>query len=98
MHGPDLLAQADQTRHMMDRTVAERTVTSTQVDRIDHMVRLHAHACVTMPPLVMLRHASIFLGYGKKIFAAIPEKYSNRRSVSQYRAALAESRQTIGAM
>lgn len=34
----------------------------------------------------------------QKIFAAIPEKYSNRRSVSQYRAALAESRQTIGAM
>lgn len=52
---PDLLAQADQTRHMMDRTIAERTVTPAQVDRIDHMVRLHAQACVTMPPLVMLR-------------------------------------------
>jgi hypothetical protein len=55
VHGPDLLVQADQARHMMDRTVAERTVTSAQVDRIDHMVRLHAQACVTMPPLVMLR-------------------------------------------
>jgi hypothetical protein len=48
--GPDLLARADQTRHMMDRTVAERTVTPAQVDRIDHMVRLHVQACVTMPP------------------------------------------------
>lgn len=51
----DLLAQADQTRHMMDRAIAERTVTPAQVDKIDHMVRLHAQACVTMPPLVMLR-------------------------------------------
>ncbi|MGH3853051.1 MAG: hypothetical protein ACRDR6_06045 [Pseudonocardiaceae bacterium] len=51
----DPLAQADQTRHMMDRVIAERTVTPAQVDKIDHMVRLHAQACVTMPPLVMLR-------------------------------------------
>ncbi|MGH3710956.1 MAG: hypothetical protein ACRDRQ_23255, partial [Pseudonocardiaceae bacterium] len=51
----DPLTQADQTRHMMDRVIAERTVTPAQVDKIDHMVRLHAQACVTMPPLVMLR-------------------------------------------
>jgi hypothetical protein len=53
--GSDLLAQADQTRHMMDRALAERTVTPAQVDKIDQMVRLHAQACVTMPPLAMLR-------------------------------------------
>jgi hypothetical protein len=53
--GSDLLAQADQTRHMMDRAIAERTVTPAQVDKIDQMVRLHAQACVTMPPLAMLR-------------------------------------------
>lgn len=53
--GSDLLAQADQTRHMMDRAIAERTVTPAQVDNIEQMVRLHARACVTMPPLAMLR-------------------------------------------
>jgi hypothetical protein len=47
--GSDLLAQADQTRHMMDRAIAERTVTPAQVDNIDQMVRLHAQDCVTMP-------------------------------------------------
>lgn len=51
----DLLAQVDRTRHMMDRVIAERSVTPAQVDTIDQMVRLHAQACVRMPPLVMLR-------------------------------------------
>ena len=51
----DLLIQLDQTRHMMDRAVAEHSVTPAQVDNIEQMVRLHAQACVTMPPLVMLR-------------------------------------------
>jgi tetratricopeptide (TPR) repeat protein len=40
---------------MMDRAIAERTVTPAQVDRIDQIVRLRAQACVTMPPLAMLR-------------------------------------------
>lgn len=53
--GSDLLAQADQTLHMMDRAIAEHTVTPAQVDKIDQMVRLHAQASVTMPPLTMLR-------------------------------------------
>jgi hypothetical protein len=51
----DLLAQIDRTRHMMDRAIAERSITPAQVDKIDQMVRLHAQACVRMPPLVMLR-------------------------------------------
>lgn len=51
----DLLAGADRARHLLDRTIAERSVTPAQVDKIDHMVRLHAQACVTMPPTVMLR-------------------------------------------
>ena len=53
--GSDLLAQVDRTRHMMDRAITERSVTPAQVDNIDQMVRLHAQACVRMPPLVMLR-------------------------------------------
>lgn len=51
----DLLDRIDQTRYMMDRAIAGRTVTPAQVDKIDQMVRLHGQACVAMPPLVMLR-------------------------------------------
>jgi hypothetical protein len=64
-------------------------------NEIDAGCELATDTLASLPPE---RHVSIFLGYGKKIFAAIPEKYSNRRSVSQYRAAMAESCQVIGAM
>jgi hypothetical protein len=55
-------------------------------------------AADTLSSLPPEHRASIFLGYGKKNLAAVPEKYSTRRSVSQYRAAMAEFRHIIGAM
>jgi hypothetical protein len=48
--GSDLLARADQTRHMMDRTVAERALTPAQ--STEPITRRHCHAQVrvTMAP------------------------------------------------
>jgi hypothetical protein len=36
----DLLARVDRTRRIMDRAIAERSVTPAQVEKIDQMVRL----------------------------------------------------------
>jgi len=50
----DFLWRIDRSRYDMDRTVAESAVTSAQADKIDQMVKLHARACVTTPPSMML--------------------------------------------
>jgi tetratricopeptide (TPR) repeat protein len=50
----NLLAAMDRSRQMMDRTMANGSITSAQIDNIDQMVDLHAWNCVIMPPLKML--------------------------------------------
>jgi len=73
----------------------DRALCLVRRNEIDAGCELAADTLSSLPP----EHcASIFLGHGKKILTAVPEKHSNRRSVSQYRAAIAESCQIIGAM
>lgn len=72
----------------------DRALCLVRRNEIDAGCELTVDTLTSLPPE---HHASIFLGHGKDIFAAIPEKYSNRRSTSQYRAAPAKSRQVIDA-
>jgi tetratricopeptide (TPR) repeat protein len=73
----------------------DRALCLVRRNEIDAGCELATDTLASLPPE---HHASIFLGCGRKIFAAVPEKYSNRRSVSQNRAAMAESCRVIGAM
>jgi hypothetical protein len=85
------------TNVMGDPTIIrlDRALCLVRKNEIDAGCELAADTLSSLPPE---HQASIFLGYGKKILAAVPEKYSNRRSVSQYRAVMTESCQAIGAM
>lgn len=73
----------------------DRALCLVRRNEIDAGCELAADTLSSLPPE---HRASIFLEYGKKILAAVPEKYSTRRSVSQYQAAIAEFRHVIGVM
>lgn len=73
----------------------DRALCLVRQNEIDAGCQLATDTFASLPPE---HHASIFFGYGKKVLAAVPREHANRHAVSLYRAAMAESRQTIAAM
>lgn len=71
----------------------DRALCLVNKNEVDAGCELAADTLSSLPPE---HHAPIFLGHGKKILAAVPEKYSTHRSVNQYRVAMAASRQIVG--
>jgi hypothetical protein len=72
----------------------DRALCLIRQNEIDEGCQLAADALLDLP----LEHrATIFLRYGRKILAAIPEKYSTHRSVSRCRALMTDSIKAIEA-